>query len=88
MSTESKLKRTLIGEVVSNKMDCTISVQVERYIEHPIYRKHLRRSTKLLAHDSNNECKPGDVVAIEECAPISKHKSWRLQKIMERTEEA
>ena len=81
MSTESKLKRTLIGEVVSNKMECTISVRVERYTQHPIYRKQLRRSTKLLAHDEDNRCQVGDLVAIKECRPISKHKSWRVVEI-------
>jgi small subunit ribosomal protein S17 len=88
MSGEAKLKHTLVGEVVSNKMDCTIAVRVARRTEHPIYRKFLRRSTKLLAHDADNECLEGDVVAIEECAPISKRKSWRLRKIIQRAEQA
>ena len=87
--TESNAKqpskaRTLIGQVVSNKMDRTISVVVERHVEHPVYRKYVRRSTKLFAHDERNECLEGDVVAIEECRPISKRKAWRLQKVLER----
>ena len=71
MSEETKLKRTLVGEVVSNRMDKTIAVLIERRVEHPLYRKYVRKSTKLLAHDENNECNPGDKVAIEECRPIS-----------------
>jgi len=79
-----KSVRTLTGEVVSNKMDKSVTVRVERIVEHPLYKKYIRRSTKLLAHDENNECQQGDIVAIEECRPLSKHKSWRLQKIVER----
>ncbi len=82
--TETTKRRTLIGQVVSNKMDRTIAVTVERHVAHPIYGKYVRRSTKLLAHDEQNECLEGDVVAIEECRPISKHKAWRLQKVLER----
>ena len=82
--TETTKRRTLIGQVVSNKMDRTIAVTVERHVEHPIYGKYVRRSTKLLAHDEQNECLEGDVVAIEECRPISKRKAWRLQKVLER----
>ena len=70
-----KLTRTLVGEVVSNKMDKTIAVLVERRVEHPIYKKYVRKSTRLLAHDENNECGEGDTVEIEECRPISKSKS-------------
>ena len=77
-----KLTRTLVGEVVSNKMDKTIAVLVERRVEHPIYKKYVRKSTRLLAHDENNECGEGDTVEIEECRPISKSKSWRLQKVI------
>jgi small subunit ribosomal protein S17 len=83
MSEETKLKRTLVGEVVSNRMDKTISVLIERRVEHPLYRKYVRKSTKLLAHDENNECNPGDKVAIEECRPISKRKAWKLQRVIE-----
>ena len=77
-----KLTRTLVGEVVSNKMDKTIAVLVERRVEHPIYKKYVRKSTRLLAHDENNECGEGDTVEIEECRPISKSKAWRLQKVI------
>lgn len=77
-----KLTRTVIGEVVSNKMDKTIAVMIERRVEHPIYRKYIRKSTRLLAHDENNVCNEGDTVAIEECRPISKSKSWKLHKVL------
>lgn len=77
-----KLTRTVIGEVVSNKMDKTIAVMIERRVEHPIYRKYIKKSTRLLAHDENNECNEGDTVAIEECRPISKSKSWKLHKVL------
>ena len=82
MSEQDKLTRTVIGEVVSNKMDKTIAVLVERRVEHPLYKKYVRKSTKLLAHDENNECNEGDTVEIEECTPLSKRKSWRLQKVL------
>ena len=84
MSTESKKARTLVGRVVSNRMDKSISVVVERLVEHPLYRKYVRKSSKLMAHDENNECNEGDKVTIEECRPISKSKSWRLQRVIER----
>ncbi len=83
----TKAKRTLVGQVVSNKMDKTIAVSVERRVEHPLYKKYVRRSTRLLAHDENNECKEGDKVAIEECRPLSKRKAWRLQRVIERAAE-
>jgi len=84
MSEQGTGARTLVGEVVSNAMEKTISVQVERQVEHPLYKKYIRRSTKLLAHDEDNECNQGDTVAIEECRPLSKRKAWRLQKILQR----
>jgi small subunit ribosomal protein S17 len=84
MSDQGTGARTLVGEVVSNAMEKTISVQVERQVEHPLYKKYIRRSTKLLAHDEDNECNQGDTVAIEECRPLSKRKAWRLQKILQR----
>ena len=77
-----KLARTVVGEVVSNKMDKTIAVIVERRVEHPIYKKYVRKSTKLLAHDENNECNEGDTVAIQECRPLSKSKAWKLHKVL------
>lgn len=79
---ETKAKRTLTGQVVSTKMDKTIAVLIERKVEHPIYKKYMRKSTKLLAHDENNDCKEGDTVAIEECRPLSKRKAWRLQRVI------
>lgn len=81
---EKKNVRTLVGTVVSNKMDRTISVLVERKVKHPLYRKYVKKSTKLMAHDSDNQCSEGDIVTIEECRPISKNKSWRLQEIVDK----
>ena len=81
-----KAARTLIGEVTSDKMDKTITVMVERTVMHPLYKKYVRRSTKLHAHDENNDCNAGDVVSIEQCRPLSKSKSWRLHKILERAQ--
>ena len=83
MSEQTKTARTLTGVVASTKMDKTISVLIERRVEHPLYRKFVRKSTKLLAHDENNECNEGDTVAIEECRPLSKNKSWRLARVIE-----
>jgi len=86
-----KAAKTLTGKVVSSKMQKTITVSVERYVPHPEYGKYQRRTTNFLAHDENNESREGDVVAIEECRPLSRHKSWRLVKVVSRaaqTEEA
>jgi small subunit ribosomal protein S17 len=79
-----KSARTLTGTVVSNKMNKTISVSVERLVKHPTYGKYVRRTTKLLAHDENNECRAGDTVAIAECRPLSRRKAWRLVRVIER----
>ena len=76
--------RTVEGRVVSNKADKTISVLVERRVKHPLYGKIIKRSTKFLAHDEENECGEGDTVQIEECRPLSRNKSWRLVRIVER----
>ncbi|MEX2525347.1 MAG: 30S ribosomal protein S17 [Gammaproteobacteria bacterium] len=76
--------RTMRGRVVSNKMDKSISVSVPRMVKHPVYEKYVRKSTKVIAHDENNECNEGDIVIIESTRPISKHKAWRLQKIVSR----
>ena len=84
MSEEKKVKRTVVGRVVSNKMDKTVSVAIERRIKHPVYGKYIRRTTKVLAHDAANECKAGDRVAISECRPVSKNKSWSVVNIVER----
>jgi len=84
MSEENKVQRTIVGRVVSDKMDKTVSVAVERLIKHPMYGKFIRRTTKVLAHDANNECKSGDRVSISECKPISKNKSWAVVEVVER----
>ena len=76
--------RTATGKVVSNKMDKTITVLVERRVKHPLYGKYIKRSTKLHAHDENNECTIGDVVTIAESRPLSKTKTWKLVKIEEK----
>ncbi len=85
MSEEKKVQRTIIGRVVSDKMDKTVSVAIERLIKHPVYGKFIRRTTKILAHDAANECKQGDRVAISECRPISKNKSWSVVNVVERS---
>jgi len=79
--TEQKI-RTVQGRVVSNKMDKTITVVVERFVKHPIYGKFIKRSTKLHAHDENNVCNQGDVVTVRECRPLSKNKSWMLVDVV------
>lgn len=84
MSEERKLTRTVTGRVISDKMNKTITVLVERKVPHPVYGKYVRRSTKLHAHDEQNECKQGDKVMIEECRPLAKTKAWRLVKVVER----
>ncbi len=81
-----KSGRMVVGRVVSNKMNQGVSVAVERLIRHPVYGKFIRRTTKLLAHDEQNSCKKGDKVGIVECRPISKHKSWRVVRIIESTD--
>jgi small subunit ribosomal protein S17 len=80
--------RSVQGSVESAKMDKTITVLVERQLQHPLYKKYIRRSTRLHAHDAENECQKGDVVIIEECRPMSKSKSWRLVKVVSRLEQA
>lgn len=76
-------RKTLIGTVVSNKMDKTIVVAVERLVKHPLYGKYIRRTTKLYAHDPQNRCKEGDVVKVIESRPLSKLKRWRLLEIID-----
>ncbi len=75
---ERNNRKTRIGKVVSNKMDRTIVVAIERRVAHPIYKKYFKSTTKLMAHDAANECQPGDVVKIMETRPLSKNKRWRL----------
>jgi len=84
MADESKHTRRVTGRVVSNKMDKTVTVVVERRVQHPLYGKYVRRSSKIHAHDESNDCSEGDVVIIEECRPLSKNKSWRLVEVIER----
>jgi small subunit ribosomal protein S17 len=87
MSQEIKPARTVSGRVVSNKMDKSVTVLVERLVQHPLYGKFIRRSTKLHAHDEANECNEGDLVMIEQCRPLSKTKSWRLVRVIERAQQ-
>jgi len=84
---EEKRVRTLQGRVISDKMDKSITVAVERRVKHPVYGKYISRTTKLHAHDEDNSCKMGDTVIIRETRPVSKTKSWALVEIVERAEE-
>lgn len=83
MSATEKRARTATGKVVSDKMDKTITVLIERRVKHPVYGKYITRSSKLHAHDESNECKMGDVVTISETRPYSKSKTWKLERIEE-----
>jgi small subunit ribosomal protein S17 len=87
MSEEAKVARTVTGTVVSDKMDKTVTVMIERKVKHPVYGKYIRRSTKLHVHDEENTCQEGDKVTIEQCRPLSKSKSWRLVDVVERGEQ-
>jgi small subunit ribosomal protein S17 len=84
MSEQAKTTRTVQGRVVSDKMDKTITVLIERKVRHPIYGKFVRRSTKLKAHDENNQAAMGDTVTVRECRPMSKHKTWQLVDVVEK----
>ncbi|MEE9423209.1 MAG: 30S ribosomal protein S17 [Gammaproteobacteria bacterium] len=84
MSETAKLVRILTGQVVSDKMDKSAVVMVERRVKHPLYGKFIRRSTKFHIHDEKNECKQGDKVTIKECRPMSKTKSWKLVEVVNR----
>lgn len=83
MSENKENVRTISGRVISDKMDKTITVLVERLVKHPVYGKYIKRSTKMFAHDEKNECQEGDLVAITSCRPISKNKTWMLAEIVE-----
>jgi small subunit ribosomal protein S17 len=87
MSETQKSQRTIEGRVVSNKMQKTVTVLIERQVQHPLYGKIVRRSTKVHAHDENNECKEGDVIRITETRPLSKTKNWRVVKVVTRAEQ-
>ncbi len=79
-----KTARSQVGRVVSNKMDKTVTVLLERQVKHPIYGKYIKRSSKVHAHDDENSCNEGDKVRIVECRPLSKHKSWQVVEVVER----
>jgi small subunit ribosomal protein S17 len=85
--SEANLNRTLSGQVVSDKMDKTITVLVERKVRHPLYGKIMVRSKKYHVHDETNEFHTGDMVVIEECRPLSKTKAWRVVKLMQKAEQ-
>ena len=84
LTVERNLRKTRVGKVTSNKMDKTIVVAVEDHVKHPLYKKIVKRTYKLKAHDENNECKMGDTVKVMETRPLSKDKRWRLVEIIER----
>ncbi|MBT5292338.1 MAG: 30S ribosomal protein S17 [Pseudomonadales bacterium] len=87
MADQENSVRKITGRVVSDKMDKTITVMVERRVKHALYGKYITRSTKLHAHDEKNECNEGDLVAISESRPLSKTKTWMLQEIVEKASE-
>ena len=82
--SEEKVLRTQIGSVVSDKMDKSATVLIERKVKHPLYGKFVKKSTKIHIHDENNECTTGDTVQIKECRPMSKTKSWTLVKVVDK----
>ena len=84
MTEVRNLRKTRTGVVSSNKMDKTITVSVERKVKHPIYGKFVKKTTKFMAHDENNECSIGDTVRIMEVRPLSKNKCWRLVEVLEK----
>jgi small subunit ribosomal protein S17 len=87
MSENAKPLRTVEGRVISNKMNKTVTVLVERQVKHALYGKYIRRSTKLHAHDEDNACREGDVVRVSECRPLSKTKNWRVVEVVTRAAE-
>ena len=86
MSETTETARTVTGKVVSNKMDKSATVMIERKVKHPVYGKYIRRSTRLHIHDAENACQEGDTVVIEQCRPLSKTKSWRLVEVVGRSD--
>ena len=84
MSAERKVRKQRVGYVVSNKMEKSISVSVERRLKHPMYGKFVKKNKKFLAHDEQNECQIGDLVRIEETRPLSARKRWRLVEVLEK----
>ena len=86
-ATDTRGRRKLrVGRVVSDRMDKTVVVEVERYVEHPLYRKHIRKRKRLYAHDEKNSCKVGDTVRVIETRPLSKTKRWRVLEVVERAQ--
>lgn len=83
---EQGRRKTLVGEVVGNKMVKTVSVRVDRQMKHPKFKRYVRRSRTFLAHDEDNRCQPGDRVKLIESRPLSRHKRWRVMVILERAE--
>lgn len=88
MSAVEKRARMVTGKVTSNKMDKSITVLVERRVKHPVYGKYVTKSSKIHAHDANNECNVGDVVTVKEVRPISKTKTWSLVSVDEKAVQA
>lgn len=86
MSSEDRKQRSLTGRVVSNKMDKTVTVRLERLVKHPLYGKYIRRTGKLHAHDPDNACNEGDTVLIEQTRPVSKKKAWQVIEVVERAQ--
>ena len=86
VTIEAGVRRAVRGSVISARMDKSITVLVVRQFKHPLYGKYIRRSTRLHAHDESNDCREGDIVLIEECRPLSKMKSWRVIRVLERLE--
>ena len=86
VTIEAGVRRAVRGSVISARMDKSVTVLVVRQFKHPLYKKYIRRSTRLHAHDESNDCKEGDTVLIEECRPLSKTKSWRVIQVLERLE--
>jgi small subunit ribosomal protein S17 len=86
MNETTKTVRAVTGKVISNKMDKSATVLIERREKHPVYGKYIRRSSKLHIHDAENACQEGDVVTIEQCRPLSRTKSWRLVEIVGRND--
>ncbi len=82
----TKVQRSQVGLVVSNKMDKTVTVRLERRVKHALYGKYLTRNTKVHAHDADNDCNEGDTVRIVECRPLSKSKSWQVVEVVERAQ--
>ncbi|PKM10626.1 MAG: 30S ribosomal protein S17 [Gammaproteobacteria bacterium HGW-Gammaproteobacteria-3] len=83
MNEKTEKLKTLTGRVVSNKMDKSVVILVERFVKHPVYGKYIKRSTRLMAHDESNRCNEGDIVTITACRPLSKNKAFKLVDVVE-----